>query len=291
VLTSLVNSVTSCCRPLFAGCAWLLGILYAVVPDYAATIGVLTVAVSIAVFPFAASTLRSSQRLQAIAPQLRRLRERHRPDPGAPPEERARLRRRLDEETLALYRQNGVSPAGGCLPALLQLPIFSVLYETIRGLTHLTPSRRAAPLYLSPASTMYRHIVAAHGAMRSLGVNLADSVRTGGLPWSARLLLLALVVVAVLVQRAQGALTRRRGKSSVVSLEDRLQRAVPLVCGLVYLALPGALTLYLVASGSVRILEQWFVLRSDRMVTQAPRPRPEREAPACRADRRNATRG
>ena len=42
----------------------------------------------------------------------------------------------LNEETMKLYREHGVNPAGGCLPMLIQFPIFIILYDVIRGLTN-----------------------------------------------------------------------------------------------------------------------------------------------------------
>ncbi|MPZ83560.1 MAG: membrane protein insertase YidC [Actinophytocola sp.] len=65
--------------------------------------------------------LRSARRTRALAPQLEKLRTKYRKD-----------RQRLARETQKLYADNGVSPLGGCLPALLQIPVFLSLYWVLR---------------------------------------------------------------------------------------------------------------------------------------------------------------
>lgn len=68
--------------------------------------------------------LRSARRMQALAPRLKKLRDRHRGD-----------RQRLTQEMQKLYADNGVSPVGGCLPLLLQIPVFLSLYWVLRDFT------------------------------------------------------------------------------------------------------------------------------------------------------------
>ncbi|SFB64502.1 YidC/Oxa1 family membrane protein insertase [Amycolatopsis marina] len=68
--------------------------------------------------------LRAARRTQALAPQLRKIRERYRDD-----------RARMAQEIQKLHADNGVSPLGGCLPALLQIPAFLSLFWVLRGFT------------------------------------------------------------------------------------------------------------------------------------------------------------
>lgn len=72
----------------------------------------------------ALSQLRAARRTRELAPQLEKLRKRHGKD-----------RTRLAQETQKLYAENGVSPLGGCLPALLQIPVFLSLYWVLRDFT------------------------------------------------------------------------------------------------------------------------------------------------------------
>lgn len=81
----------------------------------------------------ALSQLRSARRTRELAPRLEKLRKRYRHD-----------RERLARETRKLYADNGVSPFGGCLPALLQLPVFFSLYWVLRD---FTPGARANQVF------------------------------------------------------------------------------------------------------------------------------------------------
>lgn len=72
----------------------------------------------------ALSQLRAARRTRELAPQLEKLRKRHGKD-----------RTRLAQATQKLYAENGVSPLGGCLPALLQIPVFLSLYWVLRDFT------------------------------------------------------------------------------------------------------------------------------------------------------------
>jgi len=72
----------------------------------------------------ALSHLRSARRTRELAPRLKKLRERHRND-----------KHKLARETQKLYAENGVSPLGGCLPMLLQVPVFLSLYWVLRDFT------------------------------------------------------------------------------------------------------------------------------------------------------------
>lgn len=93
-----------------SGAAWALSVVFLVLTLRALMIR-----------PFVAS-VRSGHRMRAIAPQLRELRERHRDDPA-----------RLARETRALQGAHGVSALGGCLPALLQAPVFLGLLHVLHG--------------------------------------------------------------------------------------------------------------------------------------------------------------
>ena len=76
-------------------------------------------------------------KMQLLAPELKKIQARYKTNPSGDGGQRTQeARQRLNEEMMALYRENNVSPTGGCLPMLLQLPIFWILYGTIRGLIH-----------------------------------------------------------------------------------------------------------------------------------------------------------
>jgi YidC/Oxa1 family membrane protein insertase len=104
----------------------LLAFFYRLIPSYGMAIVLLTVAVRVVLFPLTAKQARSMQAMQRLQPELKRLQQKYRND-----------RQKLNEEMMKLYREHQVNPLAGCLPLLLQLPLFIVLYRVILGLTHV----------------------------------------------------------------------------------------------------------------------------------------------------------
>ena len=86
----------------------------------------LTVVIRLILYPFTAAQLKTSKKMQDIAPQLNKIREKYKKDA-----------KRLQQETMAVYSANGVNPAAGCLPVLIQLPILFGLYGVLLKIVHL----------------------------------------------------------------------------------------------------------------------------------------------------------
>jgi YidC/Oxa1 family membrane protein insertase len=98
----------------------LLAWVYSFTVNYGVAIIVLTVITKVLFFPLTVMSMRSMKAMQALQPQINALRAKHRNDP-----------RRVQQETMDLYRQHGVNPLGGCLPMLVQIPIFYALYVAL----------------------------------------------------------------------------------------------------------------------------------------------------------------
>ncbi len=80
----------------------------------------LTVLIRILVWPFMASQIKSAKKMADLKPHLDVLKEKHKDD-----------KQGLAAAQMALYKEHGVNPAGGCLPALVQIPVFIALYQSI----------------------------------------------------------------------------------------------------------------------------------------------------------------
>ncbi len=106
VAFSVVSTLASTVAPLAGGVAT------------AAAIVLFTLGVRLLISPLTYAQVRGERRRAALAPRIAGLQRRHRGDPA-----------RLGTEVAALYRAEGVSPAAGCLPALLQMPFFLVMYR------------------------------------------------------------------------------------------------------------------------------------------------------------------
>lgn len=80
----------------------------------------LTILIKIITHPLTAAQLKSAAKMQNLKPHLDKLKDQHKGD-----------KTRLSQETMRLYKEHGVNPAAGCLPLLIQLPIFIALYNVL----------------------------------------------------------------------------------------------------------------------------------------------------------------
>ncbi len=103
-------------RPIFL----LLDKLFGLVGNFGVAIILLTLIIRGVMFPIAQRQFASMAAMRAIQPKLKALQERFKDD-----------RAKLQQETMALYKQEGVNPLAGCLPILVQIPIFFALYKVL----------------------------------------------------------------------------------------------------------------------------------------------------------------
>lgn len=106
--------------PLCSGLLWVLGLFYDLTGSWGFAIIGLTVLVRLVLFPLNQRSMRSMRAMQALKPELDAIREKYGED-----------RQRLSEEMMGLYRKHNVNPAGGCLPILIQMPIWFALYRSL----------------------------------------------------------------------------------------------------------------------------------------------------------------
>jgi YidC/Oxa1 family membrane protein insertase len=99
---------------------WLLLKFYEFVRNWGLAIMLLTLLVKGATIPFTTKSMRSMKAMAVLAPQMKALQEKYKDD-----------RQRLQMETMALYKQHGANPLSGCLPILLQMPIWLALYRML----------------------------------------------------------------------------------------------------------------------------------------------------------------
>jgi YidC/Oxa1 family membrane protein insertase len=126
-------------RPLLAGLHWLHD---NAVGNYGWAIVIMTVLIKILLLPLTHKSYVSMRKMQELNPKMQAVRERYR---GKLKDKQGRpnleMQRKMNEEVMALYRSEGVNPAGGCLPMVLQLPVFFAFYKLLFNAVEL----RGAP--------------------------------------------------------------------------------------------------------------------------------------------------
>ena len=115
-------------KPFFYAINWLFGVF----GNFGLAVLGFTVIVKLIFFPLANKSYRSMAKMRLLAPKLQTLRERFSDD-----------RMKLNQEMMALYKAENVNPAAGCLPVLLQIPVFFALYKVL----FVTIEMRHAPFF------------------------------------------------------------------------------------------------------------------------------------------------
>ena len=124
---------------------WVLEYIHRFVPSWGLSIIVLTLLFRALVWPLITTQTKSMFGMQKLQPKLQEMQRKYKDD-----------REKLTQETMKLYREAGVNPAGGCLPILLQMPLFIILWRVFvnfefgEGFLWLPDLGQADPFYILP---------------------------------------------------------------------------------------------------------------------------------------------
>lgn len=262
----------------------VLAFFYSLVPNYAVAIILLTLVVMVVVTPLTLKGTRSMMVMQQLQPEMRKIQTKYKDD-----------RQKLNEELLKFYKENNINPLGGCLPLLVQAPIFIVLYQVLRGLTRrisdlgfdvgwaagrlglgVEPSeaptilRPFDPAYVSHESDLYRSL-AGQTEMMAFGMDLSESASQAlqesvlhALPY---LVLIVLVGATGFIQQRQ--IQGRNPNATINPQQQMIMKIMPVFLPIISFGLPAGLVLYFAVSNLYRIGQQAFISRSIYGITRA----------------------
>lgn len=203
-------------RPLL----YVMKAFHGFVGNWGFAIIMLTLLVRLCVLPFNLMSAKSMKAMQKVQPVIAALREKYKDDAM-----------RLNTEMMAVMKQNGANPVGGCLPMLIQIPVFFALYRVIGS---------SVELYNSPF-IFWIHDLSAHDPFYVLPV---------------------LMAVFMFVQQ-------KITPSTMDPTQAKIMLFLPLVFSVFMLQLPAGLTLYMVVSTLFGIIQQYFIMRDVKPVTKA----------------------
>ncbi len=263
---------------LFDAIANVLAYCYDLTNNFGLAIMLLTLAVMVVVTPLTLKSTRSMIAMQQLQPELRKLQAKYKDD-----------RQKLNEEMMAFYKEHNINPLGGCLPLVVQMPVFIVLYRVLLGLAKLPgygeDMGRAAglfarnpggggvyqgfgtfdPGYLSRDSALYQALDGVR-EMNSFGLDLADSVTNrlsegigAALPY---LILVALIGLTAWYQQKQIQARNTGNQAAVNPQQQMLMKVMPFFLPVISLTLPAGIVLYFLVSNSYRIAQQAFIPRT-----------------------------
>jgi YidC/Oxa1 family membrane protein insertase len=208
---------------------------YSVVRNWGLSIIILSVLLNIVLFPLTIKSFKSMQKMQELHPQMEKLKAQFKDQP-----------QKLNKEIMELYKKYKINPFSGCLPILLQMPIFIALYQALMKCIEL---RGASFLWIKDLSSPE-----ATPLPISLPI-IGDSIN-----------ILPLIMVAAMVAQ-QKISTASAG--AAVSEEQKQQQKImlvvmPIMFGFIFYNMPSGLVLYWVVNTMLTIGEQASILRKDK---------------------------
>jgi YidC/Oxa1 family membrane protein insertase len=207
---------------------WILKWSYKYVPNYGWDIILLTLAINMALFPLKAKSWRSMKKMQHVAPKQKAIQEKYKKYSMRDPR-----RKEMQEEIGALYKEHGVNPVGGCLPQLIQFPIWWALYRMLQYSIEL----RHAPWI---------------GWIHDL------SARD---PY---------YILPILMTIAMYYMTKMTPQTMTDPAQQKMLTLMPLAFGLFLFLYSSGLVLYIFTSSLVGIAQQWYLNRTDPLPSRSP---------------------
>ena len=237
---------------LLSGLGAVLAFFYDVIPTYGVAIILLTIAVRIVLLPLGIKQTRSMQAMQKLQPKVKELQRKYKGN-----------RQKLTEEMQKLYKEHQVNPLGGCLPLLLQLPVFFALYQVLTS--------GGGTRYL-PDGALKTAI--SQGGESFLGINLACppsaawagefnglTCGAGGVLGAAfPFLLIALMAFTTWYQQRQ--MTRASAATGQAQQMQIMGRIMPIILVVFSWGIATGVLVYWVTTNAWQIGQQTFMLRS-----------------------------
>jgi YidC/Oxa1 family membrane protein insertase len=204
-------------QPLFEVLKWMAG---HVDGNYGWAIILVTIAVNTLLFPLKFTSMKSSRKMQAIQPQIAAINAKYKGLSLNDP-------KKADQNTemMALYKENGVNPAGGCLPMLLQLPFFYAFYKVLNVAIQL---RGAHWLWVTDLSQQEA---------------------------------LAIHVLPIILVATQFLTQRMTPTPGVDPSQQKMMMMMPLVMGYMFYFASSGLVIYWLTGNVVGVAQQWLLNR------------------------------
>jgi YidC/Oxa1 family membrane protein insertase len=250
-----------------------LNFFFTLVPNYAIAIALLTCVLMIITTPLTLKGTRSMIEMQRLQPEIRRLQVQYKDD-----------RQKLNEELMAFYKEHQINPVGGCLPLLIQAPVFSILFWVVRGLTNqakfigvqdmvqtdfpglgtsVFPPDSFAPKYLNTDAELYKSLVG-QDHMNSFGVDLAqtpvEALSVGFLHALPYILMVGIIALLSWYQQKQ--IMGRNAGAEISQQQQMMMRIGPLMFVFFTAVSPAAIGVYFVTSTLWRVGQQHYITRS-----------------------------
>ena len=218
-------------KPIF----YTLIFLHQHVGNFGIAIMLLTVVIKLLFFPLANKSYRSMSKMKLLQPKMLELREKLGDD-----------KQRLNQEMMALYKKEGANPASGCLPMLIQIPVFFSLYKVL----FVTIEMRHAPFF---------------GWIHDLSAPDPTSIFNlfGLIPWDPSTLIPAFLNLGVwpLIMGLSMFLQQRLNPQPADPVQAKIFTFLPLVFTFMLAHFPAGLVIYWAWNNTLSMLQQWVIMK------------------------------
>ncbi len=203
---------------------WLLNFFHTYVKNYGIAIILVTIAFKLAFWPIAQKGLKSMKNMQKLQPKMAKIKEKYKDDPAM-----------MNKEVMNLYKTYKVNPLGGCLPMVLQIPVFFALYKVLLMCIEL----RHAPfmLWITDLSAPDRLMI---------GINIPY---LGGIP------------VLTLLMGASMFLQQKMTPTTADPTQAKVMMFLPVMFTFMFLNFASGLVLYWFVNNMLAILQQYLINR------------------------------
>jgi YidC/Oxa1 family membrane protein insertase len=192
---------------------WLLELIHSFVGNWGWAIVVLTVLIKLVFYPLSAASYKSMAKMRTVTPRLMALKERFGDD-----------RQRLNQEMMKLYQTEKINPLGGCLPIVVQIPVFIALYWVLLGAGEMRGAEWI--LWIKDLSAQDPYYV---------------------LP--------VIMVLSMIIQT-------KLNPTPPDPIQAKVMMAMPFIFGVMFFWFPAGLVLYWVVNNVLSIAQQWQITRA-----------------------------
>ncbi|OWJ66327.1 membrane protein insertase YidC [Inquilinus limosus] len=214
-------------KPFFKILAWI----HSVVGNFGLSIMIFTLALKLLFYPLADKSYRSMAKMKALQPEMVKLRERFADDKA-----------KQQQELMALYKREKVNPAAGCLPILIQIPVFFALYKVLL----VTIEMRHAPFF---------------GWMHDLSAPDPTTVFNlfGLIPWTPPAMLM--IGAAPIIMGFTMFMQQKLNPAPADPVQAKVFMALPIVFTFMLAHFPVGLVVYWAWNNTLTILQQWSIMK------------------------------
>ena len=202
------------------GLLWLLEFFHKYVHNWGVAIIMLTFVIKALFWPLTAKSYASMEKMKKLQPMMTAIREKYKGD-----------KEQMNKEVMALYKTYGVNPASGCVPVLIQLPVFFGLYQALLTAIEL----RHAPLISTLPFT--------------------DKI------WLADLSAKDPFYITPVIMGATMFLQQRMSPPATDPMQQKIMMFLPIIFTFLFLSFPAGLVVYWLVNNILSIFQQWLMMR------------------------------